>query len=49
VLDGVTFDVRRGEIMVVLGTSGCGKSTLLKNIIRLTVPDREAFVFSDTK
>lgn len=38
VLDGVTFDVRRGEIMVVLGTSGCGKSTLLKNIIRLYRP-----------
>ncbi len=38
VLDGVTFDVRRGEIMVILGTSGCGKSTLLKNIIRLYRP-----------
>jgi len=38
VLDGVTFTVRTGEIMVVLGSSGCGKSTLLKNIIRLYTP-----------
>ena len=38
VLDGVSFTVRAGEIMVVLGTSGCGKTTLLKNIIRLYTP-----------
>lgn len=38
VLNGVTFDVRAGEIMVILGTSGCGKSTLLKNVIRLYKP-----------
>ena len=38
VLNGVTFDVHDGEIMVILGTSGCGKSTLLKNIIRLYKP-----------
>ena len=40
VLDGVTFTVREGEIMVILGTSGCGKSTLLKNIIRLYMPSK---------
>lgn len=38
VLNGVNLSVRRGEIMVILGTSGCGKSTLLKNIIRLNEP-----------
>jgi phospholipid/cholesterol/gamma-HCH transport system ATP-binding protein len=38
VLDGVTFSVKTGEIMVILGTSGCGKSTLLKNVIRLYRP-----------
>jgi phospholipid/cholesterol/gamma-HCH transport system ATP-binding protein len=31
----VTFDVRRGEIFVILGGSGCGKSTLLKALIGL--------------
>jgi len=38
VLNGITFSIRSGEIMVILGTSGCGKSTLLKNIIRLYNP-----------
>lgn len=42
VLDGASLEVRRGEIMVILGTSGCGKSTLLKNIVRLHRPARGA-------
>jgi len=35
VLENVSFNVRRGEIFIVLGGSGCGKSTLLKNLIGL--------------
>ena len=38
VLDGVTFGVRKGEILVILGSSGSGKSTVLKNVIRLRKP-----------
>jgi phospholipid/cholesterol/gamma-HCH transport system ATP-binding protein len=34
----LTFDVRRGEVFVILGGSGCGKSTLLKNMIGLIQP-----------
>ncbi|TVP82470.1 ABC transporter ATP-binding protein [Thioalkalivibrio sp.] len=34
-LDGVSFDVRRNEALVVLGESGCGKSTLAKALMRL--------------
>jgi phospholipid/cholesterol/gamma-HCH transport system ATP-binding protein len=38
ILDGVSFDVRAGEILVVVGTSGCGKTTLLKHLIGLLQP-----------
>jgi phospholipid/cholesterol/gamma-HCH transport system ATP-binding protein len=34
----VSFDVRRGEVFVILGGSGCGKSTLLKLMIGLVPP-----------
>jgi len=37
-LESASFDVRRGEIMVILGGSGCGKSSLMKNIIGLYEP-----------
>jgi ABC-type transporter Mla maintaining outer membrane lipid asymmetry ATPase subunit MlaF len=30
ILHGITFDVKRGETMVILGGSGSGKSTLLR-------------------
>lgn len=38
VLDGVSFDVRQGEIFMIIGGSGCGKSTLLKHMCGLLKP-----------
>ncbi len=34
----ITFDVKKGEVMVVMGESGCGKSTLLRHLIGLNEP-----------
>jgi len=36
--DGVDLDVRRGEVMGIVGGSGSGKSVLLRTIIGLTRP-----------
>src|SRR5512133_3687459 len=39
VLRGLNFDVRPGEIFVIMGPSGSGKSVLLRHIIGLEEPD----------
>ncbi|MBE6382722.1 MAG: ATP-binding cassette domain-containing protein [Lentisphaerae bacterium] len=38
VLDGVSFDVYRGEVLCVVGPSGTGKSVTLKHLVRLITP-----------
>lgn len=38
ILKGVSFEVKEGEILFILGTSGTGKSVLLKNIVGLLRP-----------
>lgn len=40
VLDGVDFEVRKGETVALLGPSGVGKSVLLKHLNGLIRPDR---------
>ncbi len=40
VLEGINFEVRRGEVFAILGVSGSGKSTLLKHLIGLYQPMR---------
>jgi phospholipid/cholesterol/gamma-HCH transport system ATP-binding protein len=39
VLKGLDFEVKRGEIFVIMGPSGSGKSVLLKHIIGLETPN----------
>ncbi len=38
ILHGITFDVQRGETLVILGGSGSGKSTLLRTLVGLEKP-----------
>ena len=38
VIEDISFDVKKGEVFVILGESGCGKSTLFKHMIGLLKP-----------
>ncbi|GAB4309697.1 MAG: ABC transporter ATP-binding protein [Candidatus Bipolaricaulota bacterium] len=48
-VDGVTFDLRRGEALTVVGESGSGKTTLLKTILGLAPVTKGTIVFSGQK
>ncbi|MGI6497021.1 MAG: ABC transporter ATP-binding protein [Kiritimatiellia bacterium] len=39
VLDGVSFEIRKGEIFSIVGPSGTGKSVSLKHMVRLLTPN----------
>src|SRR5262244_1873600 len=39
VLDGVSFQIEKGESVVIIGRSGGGKSVLLKHLVGLLQPD----------
>ncbi|MCF8126596.1 MAG: ATP-binding cassette domain-containing protein [Desulfotignum sp.] len=38
IMEDLNFEIRQGEIFVILGGSGCGKSTVLKHMIGLLPP-----------
>ena len=44
-LDDVSVDIRKGDVMVVIGPSGSGKSTLLRSLNLLEVPNDGEVIF----
>ncbi len=48
VLKGLTFDVPRGSVCVILGGSGMGKSVLMKHLIGLLMPDSGKVIIDGT-
>lgn len=46
-LDGVTCDIKKGEVVVVIGPSGSGKSTLLRSLNLLEMPTEGKIFFED--
>jgi len=46
-VDDVSFEVKRGECLGLVGESGCGKTTLSKILLRALTPDTGEVVFND--
>ena len=44
-LDGVSTDIRKGEVVVIIGPSGSGKSTLLRTLNLLEHPTDGKIIF----
>lgn len=45
-VDGVTFDLHRGEAIAIVGESGCGKSSLMKTILGVNKPTEGQVIFN---
>ena len=44
-VDGISFDILKGETLGVVGESGCGKSTTARLLMQLTPQDSGELVF----
>ncbi len=47
VLDGLDFEIQKGETFVIVGPSGTGKSVTLKHMVRLLTPDDGSIYVGD--
>lgn len=46
VIDDISFDIAKGEIVALLGPNGCGKSTLMRIMLGLSTPDSGCVLFN---
>ena len=48
VLNDLSFDVARGQVVALLGRNGAGKTTTMKSVMQLVVPQTGSVKFQDT-
>ena len=46
-VDDVTFTIKKGEALGLVGESGCGKTTLMRTLLRLVEPTSGSVVLSE--